>query len=84
MRFSKNHERELDLIKEHLKKNDSIQEQKFKEVSKIPIYFSEINLKNMTAHKKEILWKHYIIKLPENGFFLFYFLNFMNFFLIFR
>jgi len=23
----------------------------------------------MTAHKKEILWRHYLIKLPENGFF---------------
>lgn len=82
IRFSKNHERELDLIKEHLKKNDSIQEQKFKEVSKIPIYFSEINLKNMTAHKKEILWKHYIIKLPENGCCFFDFLDFTIFFLI--
>jgi len=68
-KFSKNKERELDLIKEHLKKHDSVHEQRFKEVSKVPIYFSEINLKNMTAHKKEILWRHYLIKLPENGFF---------------
>lgn len=67
LKFSENHERELELIKAHLKKNDSTPEQKFKEVSKVPIYFSEINLKNMTANKKELLWKHYIIKLPDNG-----------------
>ena len=65
--ISNSHDRELDLIKEHLKKIDSRQEQSFKAVSKVPIDFREINLKNMTALKKEILWKHYIIKLPENG-----------------
>ena len=67
--FSKNHERELDLIKEHLKKLDTTTEQKFKETSKISINFSEINMKNMTSIKKELLWKNYIIKLPENGIF---------------
>lgn len=66
-KFSKNQERELDLIKDHIKKNDSIPEQKFKEISKVPIYFSEINLKNMTAHSKSILWKNYIVKLPNSG-----------------
>lgn len=66
-RFSKNHERELDLIKEHLKKTDSIQEQKFKEVSRIPIAFSEINLKNMTTDSKAILMKNYVINLPQDG-----------------
>jgi len=65
--FSKNHERELDLVKEHLKRLDMTTEQKFKEISKIAINFNEINLKNMTENKKEMLWKNFTIKLPENG-----------------
>ena len=65
------------MIKEHLKKDDRTPEQKFKEVSKVPIYFSEINLKNMTAHKKELLWKNYTIKLPDNGFKILFFILFI-------
>lgn len=66
-KFSKNNESELDLIKEHLKKTDSVPEQKFKEVSKIPIDFSEINLKNMTTDSKATLMKNYVINLPQDG-----------------